>query len=109
MTNGKSRVGACNCIYAREVRDSAREDRWSSTSVRALSDFTMNFASQAGVALLISLILYIVIGLPVNYCKLNTFKGPPLAGLSRFWLWRQSVRKTVHIAQKEALEKYGEF
>lgn len=57
--------------------------------------------------LFISLVLYTCIGFLVNYRKLSKFNGPPLAGLSRLWLWRQSLAKRVHIAQKQALEKNG--
>ena len=60
-----------------------------------------------GFALLGGLILYICIGSLVNYRKLRAFKGPPLAGLSRFWLWKQSIGHRVHVAQREAIEKYG--
>jgi hypothetical protein len=67
----------------------------------------MSVSSTLGLALLASLVLYICIGAFVNYRKLSAFNGPPLAGLSRAWLWRQSVAKRVHIAQKEALAKYG--
>jgi hypothetical protein len=67
----------------------------------------MAVLSSLGLILLISLILYICIGSYVNSRKLIGFKGPPLAAYSRFWLWKQSVSKRVHIAEKEALEKYG--
>jgi hypothetical protein len=67
----------------------------------------MAISSTLGLALLASFVLYICIGSFINYRKLSAFKGPPLAGLSRAWLWRQSVAKRVHIAQKEALAKYG--
>lgn len=67
----------------------------------------MTHAFRVGIVLLISLVLYICIGSLVNHRKLSKFNGPRLAGLSRLWLWRQSVGKRSHIAQKEALEKYG--
>lgn len=67
----------------------------------------MVISSYITLILLISLVAYICIGAVVNYRKLSGFKGPPFAAYSRFWLWRQSVRQRVHIAEKEALEKYG--
>lgn len=63
--------------------------------------------SHIGLTLIVSFILYVCVGAVVNYRKLSQFKGPPLAGLSRLWLWKQSFAKRVHIAQAEALEKYG--
>ena len=67
----------------------------------------MAISSSVGLVLLTSLVSYICIGALVNYRKLSAFRGPPLAAYSRFWLWRQSVGQRVHIAEKEALEKYG--
>lgn len=67
----------------------------------------MTISSYLGLILLISLTSYICIGAIVNYRKLSAFKGPPLAAYSRAWLWRQSVGQRVHIAEKEALERYG--
>jgi hypothetical protein len=67
----------------------------------------MAISSTFGLALLASLALYICLGSFINYRKLSAFKGPPWAGLSRAWLWKQSVAKRVHIAQKEALAEYG--
>jgi hypothetical protein len=52
-------------------------------------------------------VLYLCVGAVVNYLKLRKFKGPPSAAFSRFWLWRQSLGQRAHIAQKEALAKYG--
>lgn len=67
----------------------------------------MAVSSSLALVLLLTLVSYICIGALVNQRKLSAFKGPPLAAYSRFWLWRQSVRQRVHIAEKEALEKYG--
>lgn len=69
----------------------------------------MAVLSTVGLAVLAGLVLYICIGSFMNYRKLSAFKGPPLAGLSRAWLWKQSVSRRVHIAEKEALEKYGKI
>ena len=51
---------------------------------------------------------YVVIGGIVNYRKLRQFKGPPLAGISRAWLFYQEVRARSNKAQYAAIEKYGE-
>lgn len=67
----------------------------------------MAVSSSLGLVLLVALISYICIGSAVNYRKLTAFKGPPLAAFSRLWLWRQSLGQRSHLAQKEALEKYG--
>ncbi|KAK3726122.1 hypothetical protein LTR37_000270 [Vermiconidia calcicola] len=60
------------------------------------------------IPLLFSLICsYVVIGGIVNYRKLRQFKGPPLAGISRAWLFYQEVHARSNKAQYAAIEKYG--
>lgn len=51
---------------------------------------------------------YFVIGAIVNYRKLSQFKGPPLAAISRLWLFNKTLRAGVYQAEKDALAKYGE-
>ncbi|EXJ87353.1 hypothetical protein A1O3_04312 [Capronia epimyces CBS 606.96] len=53
------------------------------------------------------LVLYLVVGAVVNYRKLRQFKGPPLAAVSRIYIFWQSVRHRFHISEYEALQKYG--
>jgi hypothetical protein len=50
---------------------------------------------------------WILIGSIVNYRKLSQYKGPPLASISRFYIFWQSIRQRFHISEFEALEKYG--
>ncbi|CAK3936056.1 Pisatin demethylase [Lecanosticta acicola] len=50
---------------------------------------------------------YVVIGSIVNYRKLSQFKGPPLAALSRLWIFREECAGRLPKSQEEALRKYG--
>ena len=56
---------------------------------------------------IVGLVLYISISCFINYRKLSQFDGPPLAAISGLWLWKQSLYKRAHVAQAEALQKYG--
>jgi hypothetical protein len=58
-------------------------------------------------ALVLSVLLYLIIGSVVNYRKLSQFPGPPLAKFTRFWLFWQAANARSHDAQREALRKYG--
>lgn len=70
------------------------------------------FYNFLGMGLLISsfcivLLSYVCIGAFINYRKLRQFKGPPLAGFSRFWLFWQSWNARLNIAEYEAVQQYG--
>lgn len=43
----------------------------------------------------------------VNWRSLQQFPGPLLAKTSRSWLFWQSLRARVNVAQFEALQQYG--
>ena len=73
-----------------------------------MSNFIVaSLIASPALCLLALLIFYVCVGAFVNHRKLSHIKGPPLAGLSRLWLLKQSINKRVHIAQAEALKKYG--
>ena len=74
-----------------------------SPSIIPLSTSTVALA----LVLVSGLLLYICVDCFINYRKLSQFKGPPLAAVSGLWLWKQSLSKRMHIAQAEALQKYG--
>jgi len=57
--------------------------------------------------LLSSVVLYWIIGAIVNQRKLRQFKGPPLAGYSRFWIFWHSLHARFGKAEFEAIERYG--
>lgn len=63
--------------------------------------------SVIGLSILLLLVSYIVISCVLNYLQLRQFKGPPLAAISRFWLFWQEIHSRTHEAQHEALKKYG--
>src|SRR5271163_4439024 len=73
----------------------------------AISSIIRLSTPVAALLLACSLIVYICIGCFVNYRKLSHFKGPPLAAVTRGWLMMQSLSGRVHIAEAEALKKYG--
>jgi hypothetical protein len=50
---------------------------------------------------------YIVVGSLVNHRKLKQFRGPPLAGYSRAWMFWQSINARVNRAEFDAIRKYG--
>lgn len=74
-----------------------------------VTTYISQLACVTGIApLLLGLtVAYVLIGGLVNQRKLASFRGPPLAGYSRLWLFLQEIRGRSHFAQKEALEKYG--
>lgn len=73
----------------------------SATAFRSLSLYSI----ASYVSLLIG--LYLIIGAIVNYRKLRHFKGPPLASVSRLWLFWQEVNGRTPQAQFKAIKKYG--
>ena len=52
---------------------------------------------------------YVVLGSLWNYSKLRQFKGPPLAGFTEFWLFWQSWKANLNVAEYEAIQKYGTY
>ena len=65
------------------------------------------FAAPVAVGLILVLSLYSFIGALLNYRKLRQFGGPPLAAVSRFWLFWQECKARLPEAQTAALQKYG--
>ena len=55
------------------------------------------------------LLLYICLRTIVNWRFLRQFPGPLLAKSSRTWLFWQSLRARVNVAQCEALQQYGNY
>jgi hypothetical protein len=55
------------------------------------------------------LVLYACARATINWRSLAQFPGPPLAKTSRSWLFWQSLRARVHVAQFEALQQYGKY
>lgn len=74
---------------------------WLSSKIASVS------ASSIGVGLCAAFILYVVVGGIINYRKLPQFRGPPLAGFTRLWLFIQALKRRLPDAQMEALRKYG--
>lgn len=67
----------------------------------------MALLSSFAVALLTVLVLYYCVGAILGYRRLRQFPGPPLASLSRFWLFWKECRGSLPSAQVAALAKYG--
>lgn len=57
---------------------------------------------------LLFLLSYVCLRALINYRSLRQFKGPLLAKISRSWLFWQSLRARVNVAQFEALQQHGE-
>ena len=55
------------------------------------------------------LFLYICLRTIINWRSLRQFPGPLLAKSSRLWLFWQSLRARVNVAQCEALQQYGNY
>ena len=72
-----------------------------------LSAISGKIASSIGVGLCAAFILYVFVGGIVNYRKLPQFRGPPLAGFTRLWLFIQALKRRMPDAEMEALRKYG--
>ena len=53
-------------------------------------------------------IVYLLVGYVLSYRKLRQYKGPLLASLSQYWLFRATVKGQVSSAGADVLEKYGE-
>jgi hypothetical protein len=73
----------------------------------AISSVIRLCTPAAALLLACGLTIYICIGCFVNYRKLNRFKGPPLAAVTRGWLLVQTLSGRMYIAEAEALKKYG--
>jgi hypothetical protein len=72
-----------------------------------LSAISGKIASSIGVGLCAAFILYVFVGGIVNYRKLPQFRGPPLAGFTRLWIFIQAWKRRLPDAEMEALRKYG--
>jgi hypothetical protein len=55
------------------------------------------------------LFLYLCLRTIINWRSLRQFPGPLLAKSSRLWLFWQSLRARVNVAQCEALQQYGNY
>src|ERR1700712_2414680 len=55
------------------------------------------------------LLLYACVRAVVNWRSLQQFPGPLLARTGRSWLFWQSLRARVNVAQFEALQQYGKY
>jgi hypothetical protein len=64
-------------------------------------------ASSIGLGLCAAFILYVFVGGIINYRKLPQFRGPPLAGFTRLWIFIQALKRRLPDAEMEALRKYG--
>jgi hypothetical protein len=64
--------------------------------------------SSICVTLCAAFILYVIVGGIVNDRKLPQFKGPPLAGFTRLWIFIQALKRRLPEAEMEALQKYGQ-
>lgn len=64
-------------------------------------------ASTIIASLFALLIAYIVISSTLNYRKLRSFKGPPLAAFSRFWLFWEECSARLPKSQAAAIQQYG--
>ncbi|KAK4500978.1 hypothetical protein PRZ48_006784 [Zasmidium cellare] len=53
------------------------------------------------------LLSYILFSITVNYRQLRQFKGPPLAALSRFWLFWEECSARLPKSQRAAIQRYG--
>ncbi|KAH9818961.1 Cytochrome-P450, partial [Teratosphaeria destructans] len=53
------------------------------------------------------LLSYIAIGTIVNHRRLRQFKGPPLAGLSRAWMFWKATKSTLYQAEIDGIKRYG--
>jgi hypothetical protein len=56
-----------------------------------------------------AILAYVVLGSVWNYSKLRQFKGPPVACFTEFWLFWQSWKANLNVAEFEAIRKYGTF
>jgi hypothetical protein len=63
----------------------------------------------AAAGLSVVLLVRLLVALVVNYNQLKQFRGPRLAGLSRFWLFKEEVAGRLPHSQTDALKKYGEL
>lgn len=76
----------------------------SSLSPRLLAALSPSTVFASLFAVLLS---YFVISSAVNYRKLRQFKGPPLAAISRFWLFWEECSARLPKSQVTAIQQYG--
>lgn len=56
----------------------------------------------------IAALIYLFVSYVLSYRKLRQFKGPFLASLSQYWLFKATLDGRVATAGADALKKYGE-
>lgn len=56
---------------------------------------------------LAALLGYIIFSGVVNYRQLQQFKGPPVAALSRLWLFWEECSARLPKSQQAAIQRYG--
>lgn len=44
-----------------------------------------------------------------SWSRLRHIPGPPGTGLSKWWMFRNAMGGSMHLALKEAVDKYGEL
>ena len=66
------------------------------------------FSLNGAVAAALLLICYTVVSTILSYRKLSHFAGPPLASVTRGWLFWQSITGQLPTAEHAALLKYGQ-
>jgi hypothetical protein len=59
------------------------------------------------VAVVGTIFAYYLIGSYLNYRKLSQFKGPPLASVTRGYLFWEEIHGRTHKAQHAAIKNYG--
>ena len=52
-------------------------------------------------------LLYLFVGYVISYRKLCQYKGPLLASLSQYWLFKATLKSQVSSAGADVLKKYG--
>ena len=53
-------------------------------------------------------LVYVLVNYVISYRKLRQFKGPFLASLSQYWLFKATLDGRVSPAGADVLKKYGE-
>ncbi len=69
----------------------------------------MALLSRIAVAAVAVAFVYYILGALVSYRRLRQFRGPPLAGVSRLWLFWKECTGSLPQAQLAALEKFGRY
>ena len=52
-------------------------------------------------------LLYLAVSYVLSYRKLRQFKGPTLASLSQYWLFKTTLQSQVSTVGADVLKKYG--